>query len=361
MKSLFRESLNPVAKVSSDRSASRNPLTAFLTASLATLFALLPACQRNSGQELIGPIFSRTSLGLLCWLICLGPVSAEQAQDAWVSVSLTPMFKSATSNSEQVSQLLMWDRVAVEKTHGDWTLVYAVDQYRTSRGYPGWVKSRDLTRRSPKSDSGFLTASEPRIHVRSAPSLEASVMNDAFLATRLPGVTGDLVTNESGDWYEVRVPGQTRSGWVLARQVARETPLQPGEASKVVAAAKKLSGVKYLWGGMSKAGIDCSGLVYTTYRLHGVTVPRDADQQFQIGSPVAKADLQPGDLVFFGPGGEVTHVGIFAGDKRFVHASSGGGVITSILFQGWYEQNYLGARRIVTKPSQKASVLVPRK
>ena len=305
--------------------------------------------------------FLRTLLFLICGYLFVAPASAKPSQEAWVRVPLTPMFKAATSNSEQVSQLLMWDKVNIDTTRGGWTRVYAVEQYRTKRGYPGWVKTRDLTRRSPKTEAGFLTVSEPKALIRSKPSGLSGVVKEVFLATRLPVVSGEPLSKNSQEWYEVRVPGRTQSGWVSARQVARETPLQPGEANKVVEAAKKLNGVEYLWGGMSNAGIDCSGLVYTTYRLHGVTVPRDADQQFQVGENIAKSELEPGDLVFFGPQGEVTHVGIFAGDRRFVHASSGGGVMTSILFQGWYKQNYLGARRIVTKPRKQPSVLVPQK
>ena len=111
---------------------------------------------------------------------------------------------------------------------------------------------------------------------------------------------------------------------------------------------------------MSRIGIDCSGLVFVCYRMNGVTVPRDADQQFQVGTGFAPEDLQVGDLVFFGESdADITHVGIYAGEGNIVHASSGSGVVVSELFQGWYKQMYRGARRILNSRSGGTRVLTP--
>jgi cell wall-associated NlpC family hydrolase len=89
-------------------------------------------------------------------------------------------------------------------------------------------------------------------------------------------------------------------------------------------------------------------------------LPRDADQQYQVGEPVERHELQPGDLVFFGSSpSDITHVGLYAGDGNFVHASSGRGVVTSKLFAGWYLDHYQGARRVLQESPSSLQVLTP--
>jgi cell wall-associated NlpC family hydrolase len=90
-----------------------------------------------------------------------------------------------------------------------------------------------------------------------------------------------------------------------------------------VATARRFLGVPYLWGGMSALGLDCSGLVSQVYGAHGVTLPRDARHAVRRpgAAPVDKAQLRPGDLVFFGKS-KITHVGMYVGDGRFINATT---------------------------------------
>ncbi len=104
----------------------------------------------------------------------------------------------------------------------------------------------------------------------------------------------------------------------------------------------------YRLGGTDSTGIDCSGLVQriyaTVYNLH---MPREAAQQRALGSSVDKRYLRPGDLLFFrfrGPGG-INHVGIYLGEKRFLHASSSRGVVISSLDDSYYRRHLIVARR----------------
>jgi cell wall-associated NlpC family hydrolase len=95
------------------------------------------------------------------------------------------------------------------------------------------------------------------------------------------------------------------------------------QRQQMVQDAAPLTGVPYLWGGCSALGIDCSGLVQLLHRLVGITIPRDADMQYDAGRPV-EAPFQPGDLLFFGSQGarrSITHVGMSVGGWRIVHAS----------------------------------------
>ena len=102
----------------------------------------------------------------------------------------------------------------------------------------------------------------------------------------------------------------------------------PEAGARIVSAALSQVGAPYRYGGSSpEQGFDCSGLVSYVFGQQGIRVPRTAAQQFAAASAIRERDLRPGDLVFFrlaGPTAEVSHVGIYAGDGRFVHAPQSG-------------------------------------
>ncbi|MCW9005439.1 MAG: NlpC/P60 family protein [Gammaproteobacteria bacterium] len=105
--------------------------------------------------------------------------------------------------------------------------------------------------------------------------------------------------------------------------------------------------VKHRLGGLSKQGVDCSGLVYVTYLSKlGIRIPRSTELQSSIGEPVKQKQLKPGDLVFFKTGLKQRHVGIYMGDKQFLHASSSKGVTVSSLANVYWGRSYWKARRI---------------
>ena len=110
---------------------------------------------------------------------------------------------------------------------------------------------------------------------------------------------------------------------------------------------KHWRGVPYREGGLSKRGIDCSGLVYLTYRKKfGFAIPRSTEYQSETGRPVTKSQLRVGDMVFFKTGLFTRHVGIYFGKSRFLHASTSRGVMLSSLNNPYWESTYWQARRI---------------
>ncbi len=118
-------------------------------------------------------------------------------------------------------------------------------------------------------------------------------------------------------------------------------------AFQLTRSALKFLGVPYVFGGTSTSGFDCSGYVQHVFAMLGIRLPRTADAQFDAGHRVV-GGMQPGDLVFFqtyAPG--PSHVGIYLGHGKFVHASSSRGVMVSNLSDAYWAARFIGAKRFI--------------
>ncbi len=124
----------------------------------------------------------------------------------------------------------------------------------------------------------------------------------------------------------------------------------PGE--RIAGLAETLIGSPYRFGGADPAGFDCSGLVFFVYHELGIGVPRTAAEQSLTATPVDPDDLEPGDVVFFRDSGpEATHVGVYVGAHRFVHAPKTGRPVTYASLQDdYFRATFLGAGRFYTGP-----------
>lgn len=146
-----------------------------------------------------------------------------------------------------------------------------------------------------------------------------------------------------GDYIIVRDETGNRS-WVGSR-----TSSMLG--SQIVEKAKQYLGTKYIYGGASPKGFDCSGLTYYVYGQFGYTLNRTAAGQAQQGVYVSKSDLALGDLVMFagvGGKGTIDHVGIYVGNNQFIHSTRPGSTVQiTSLSSSYYAQRYATARRIV--------------
>ena len=238
--------------------------------------------------------------------------------------------------------------------------------------------------------SGWAEINKDRINIRTAPS------TDARRITIVDRWTKVQVLGRQGDWSRIRLQSGT-IGWVLSQylsptkppqtrnEVAKRTtnqnatrtarasasrqaktksqptaskPPTTADASAVadgqpavVRRALGYLGTRYRYGASGARGFDCSGFTSYIYRQHGISLPHNSAAQYRVGKPVSRSELRPGDLVFFRTrGNRISHVGIYIGNGKFVHASSARGrVRVDTLTSGYYHQRYVGARRITKK------------
>ena len=121
------------------------------------------------------------------------------------------------------------------------------------------------------------------------------------------------------------------------------------QGNAIVATAKSFMGVPYVFGGTTPEGFDCSGLIQYVFKMHGVTIPRLADEQYNLGREAKISQLVAGDLVFFTTYTEgVSHCGIYVGNGNFLHASSSKGVRIDSLDNEYWKPRFVGARKIVS-------------
>lgn len=179
----------------------------------------------------------------------------------------------------------------------------------------------------------------------SADSLDLLAQLDAELASAQSQLDGARQRLGDGQKQLQTMTNTMRTAMLSAGPEA--TGLHP-----FVRVASRYMGTPYVWGGESRYGFDCSGLIIRVMRDLGYkTLPHSAAEQFRYGTPIAKSLLKPGDLVFFAntykPG--ISHVGIYIGDGRFIQAASTSkGTIVSRLSEAYYAKHYAGARRLAT-------------
>lgn len=128
------------------------------------------------------------------------------------------------------------------------------------------------------------------------------------------------------------------------------------EAETVISTARTFIGTPYKYGGTTRSGMDCSGLLLNSFKAVNVSLPRSSEAQSKVGKEIRKMnDLEPGDLVFFATGkskNTITHVGLVTDVKakdniKFIHSSSSLGVVETNLYAEYYLKRFRGARRVI--------------
>lgn len=253
------------------------------------------------------------------------------------------MYSRASEDADVVSQVIYAADVAVLEEQAGWVKV------RTPDDYTGWMPLRSL-KRLPAGERAYASSGR----VAQVVSLFANIYREADVTRHQPLLTvpfetkleviSDPGSNER--WLEVRLPDD-RPGWMQRGDVAFDA--KPLSIAATIALSKQFLGLPYFWGGTSTFGFDCSGFTQMLCRRRGVVIPRDAGIQAKWNGAegVERADLQPGDLLFFGES-KITHTGMYIGDGKFINATTHERPIVQIgeLADPYWTKRFITARRI---------------
>lgn len=253
-------------------------------------------------------------------------------------------FRSEASTSSSIITTLDKD-VAVAVTDDSLDGWYAV----SFNGSAGYVSSDYVV----LNEDGDFTApgrvNADGVNVRAAGTTDSEVVAVVSASASL------TVTGFADGWYSVTCQNGTE-GYIRSDFVDL-TLSASSSGSSVISTAKQYLGTRYVYGGASPSGFDCSGFTMYVYQQFGVSLPHSASSQWQSGKGskiTSIGSLSAGDLVFFNDpsrnaGKACSHTGIYIGDGQFIHASSSksGGVIISNLTSGYYNTYFVGGLRIL--------------
>ncbi|HET9151381.1 MAG TPA: C40 family peptidase [Gemmatimonadales bacterium] len=230
-----------------------------------------------------------------------------------VTAAVAPVHAEPSVRAEQVTQLVLGETASIREDHGEWLAIRSdVD------GYQGWMNAGYL-RRLDAAALGAWTTAAASISLGARITLGKDVVH-APLRARLAEDDG-LITLPDGRAGRL-LDGGVRRADELARALRNGAPH--------AWALEQFRGTSYLWGGLTPLGVDCSGLVQTTYLLRGQVLARDSSVQATAGTAVPLDGTRPGDLLFFH--GEkssgITHVAFAAEGDTIIHSTiSCGGVL----------------------------------
>jgi cell wall-associated NlpC family hydrolase len=258
---------------------------------------------------------------------------------AFVNIPSSDIFARNSAESERVTQVLLGDEFIVVRRDRDWAYGYIPSQ----KGYRGWIRNENISFSPVDSfvkDKTFVQVKNAKARITFR---DGSFIN-VYAGTRLPLLRKDYRR------YEVVVPdGSTgylplEAAWVENERSGKEVTAED------ILKASIFHGSDYKWGGITTGGMDCSGFVYTAFRLNGIYLKRDSYMQAEEGADVPVEQLRAGDLVFFKSEktNRISHVGIYIGNGNFIHSSRGKrGVAVSSLSDDYFKKHFAGARRVL--------------
>ena len=311
----------------------------------------------------------------------------QQEEKAKKVITDTKIKIVPTINATDISELKANEEVTIVETINEWVCV----ETKTTKG---WIikdklksietveeteqepeineetENTETAEKKPQEEVVLKTLyiNSDTVNLRKEANTNSEIISKLSLNTKVE------VYSEENGWSKVRVDG--KEGYIsseLLSQQPKETsrsleePRKPEETTKegtekettsnvssgngtnVVETAKSYIGSKYVYGATGPTTFDCSGFTYYVFKLYGVTLSRTAAGQYSNGIGVNRSDLQPGDIIMFGPSASgINHVGIYIGGGQIVHAANASrGVTTDTINSGYYNNNYVGARRVL--------------
>lgn len=290
-------------------------------------------------------------------------------------------------NATDILEVKKDEEVTITETLGDWVCI----QTSTTKG---WIRADKLKSAKEEKQEETKTEEQPQVEEKQETLLKKAYVNTQTANMRKEANTAsEIVTSltlntevevyaEENGWSKIKVNGQegyistallsdkkteTSRSLETPRKKAESTTTEntstkkettaqsttstttqtSGKGATVVATAKNYIGSKYVYGATGPNSFDCSGFTQYVFKLHGVSLNRTAAAQYSNGVAVDRANLQPGDLVMFGKSG-INHVGIYIGGGQIVHAANPSrGVTIDTITSGYYNNNYVGARRVM--------------
>jgi len=224
------------------------------------------------------------------------------------------MFSRPSEDADVVSQAIYGANVAVIEQSEGWAHI------RTADSYTGWTPLAAVRLGPPYAVGGRVAEVQSlAAHIYREPDVtKHAPLTTVPFETRLEVTSGP----QDQHWFAVRLP-DGGAAWIQSGDVAFD--LKPLNLAETIGFSKRFLGLPYTWGGTSSFGYDCSGLMQTLGRRHGVLMPRDAQPQAEWSglTPVERKDLEPGDLLYFGSSAtHITHTGLYLGEEKFISATT---------------------------------------
>ena len=235
--------------------------------------------------------------------------------------------QKADKTSQVIKQLSINTEVTVISTDNGWS-------YVDINGTKGYIAENLLSNTKQATSRGAMTERSTTNSQTKATTAETAAITNEQTTTSNATSSNEQKTNTT-----------TASNTQKTENTSTSETTTSTTGSSVVAYAQQFLGCKYVYGGTTTSGFDCSGFTQFVYKHFGVNLNRTAAAQYSNGTSVT--NLQAGDLVMFGKSG-INHVGIYIGGNTFIHAANPSrGVTTDTLASGYYKTNYVGARRIL--------------
>ena len=255
-------------------------------------------------------------------------IKKDKTTILWTALAVT-VFVYATACSTvqgRKGQVVSVEPVVSSQTEGYAIQLGAFDGKHRADIYIAQLKDRGIDAYAFQAGNGLWTVRTGSFGSVTEARQQATALND------LKKIDDYFIVNASGE------AGQVEKGTVSLED-------------RIVHTARGYLGVRYKWGGTSaQRGFDCSGFTMAVFKQNGITLPRSSHSQFLVGDPVDKSHLKKGDLVFFSTGlrNRISHVGIYTGKGRFIHASTSDKCIrVADMSKDYYRKSYRGARRVI--------------